>query len=79
MQKYENGHSIAEFMVIPKYRRNKIGKRVAFECFDMYKGNWEVSPSFGSKSAYSFWNNVINEYTNNNNKYEDRIFMFNNQ
>ena len=66
-------------MVIPKYRRNKIGKRVAFECFDMYKVNWEVSPSFGSKSAYSFWNNVINEYTNNNNKYEDRIFMFNNQ
>ena len=24
-------------------------------------------------------NNVINEYTNNNNKYEDRIFMFNNK
>lgn len=79
MQKYKSGHSIAEFMVIPKYRRNKIGKRVAFECFNMYKGNWEVSPSFGSKSAYSFWNKVINEYTNNNNKYEDRIFMFNNQ
>lgn len=36
MQKYEDGHSIAEFMVIPKYRRNKIGKRVAFECFDMW-------------------------------------------
>ena len=79
MQKYEDGHSIAEFMVIPKYRRNKIGKRVAFECFDMYKGNWEVSPSLGSISAYSFWNNVINEYTNNNYKYEDRIFMFNNK
>ena len=74
MQKYENGHSIAEFMVIPKYRRNKIGKRVAFECFDMYKGT-----CLGSKSAYNFWNNVINEYTNNNNKYEDRIFMFNNK
>ena len=79
VQKYDNGHSIAEFMVIPKYRKNKIGKKIAFECFDMYKGNWEVSPSFGSESAYLFWKNVIDEYTNYNNKYIDRIFMFNNK
>lgn len=78
VQKYEHGHSIAEFMVIPKYRRNKIGERVAFDCFDMFKGNWEVSPSFGSESAYNFWNKVINKYTNNNFKFEDGIFMFNN-
>ena len=26
----ENGHSIAEFMIIPKYRRLKIGKRSIF-------------------------------------------------
>ena len=79
VQKYNNGHSIAEFMVIPKYRKNKIGKKIAFECFDMYKGNWEVSPSFGSESAYLFWKNVIDEYTNYNNKYIDRVFMFNNK
>lgn len=75
-QKHEHGHSIAEFMIIPKYRRNKIGKKVAFDCFDMYKGNWEVSPSFGSESAYYFWNKVINEYTDSKCKYEDGIFMF---
>mgnify|MGYP004673898667 FL=1 len=45
----------------------------------MYKGNLEVSPSNGSELAYNFWNKVINEYTNNNNKYENRIFMFNNK
>lgn len=78
MQKSSNGHSIAEFMVIPKYRRNKIGKQVAFKCFDMYKGNWEVSPSYGSESAYNFWKKVIDEYTNSNNIFEDRIFIFNN-
>ena len=79
VQKYDEGHSIAEFMVIPKYRKNKIGKKIAFECFDMYKGNWEVSPSFGSEPAYLFWKRVIDEYTNNNNEYSDRIFMFNNE
>ena len=79
MQKYEYGHSIAEFMIIPKYRRKKLGERVAFDCFNMYKGNWEVFPSIGSELAYNFWNKVIGKYTNNNNKYEDRIFMFNNK
>ena len=75
MQKCNEGHSIAEFMIIPKYRRNKIGKKVAFECFDMYKGNWEVSPSFGNDSAYKFWKKVIDEYTKNDNIFIDGIFI----
>ena len=79
MQKCSSGHSIAEFMIIPKYRRNKIGEKVAFECFDMYKGNWEVSPSYGSDSAYNFWKKVIDEYTNDDNKLNDGIFIFNNK
>lgn len=78
VQKVEDGHSIAEYMVIPKYRKNHIGKKVAFECFDMFPGKWEVSPSFGSESAYIFWNKVINEYTNEENKFEDGIFIFDN-
>ena len=78
MQKYNEGRSIAEFMVIPKYRRNKIGKTVAYMCFDLFKGNWEVSPSYGSNQAYNFWKKVIDEYNNNNFKYEDGIFIFNN-
>ena len=78
MQKCADGHSIAEFMVIPKYRRNKIGKKAAFKCFDMYKGNWEVSPSSGSSSAYNFWKKVIDEYTNNDNYLNDKVFVFHN-
>ena len=78
MQKSDNGHSISEFMVIPKYRKNKIGKEIAIKCFDMYKGNWEVSPSFGSEQAYTFWKKVIDEYTNKNNEFLDGIFIFNN-
>ena len=78
MQKKSNGHSIAEFMVIPKYRKNKIGKQAAFKCFDMYKGIWEVSPSFGSEQAYNLWKKVITEYTNNQNEFIDGIFIFNN-
>ncbi len=76
VQKCDSGHSIAEFMVLPKFRRNKIGKKAAFTCFDIYTGNWEVSPSYGSEQAYLFWKNVIDEYTEKSNQYEDGIFLF---
>lgn len=78
MQKSDSGHSIAEFMVIPKYRRNKIGYNAAVKVFDMYDGKWEVSPSYNSPTAYNFWKNVIDLYTDNNNYFEDGIFIFEN-
>jgi len=78
MQKSDSGHSIAEFMVIPKYRRNKIGYRAAVKVFDMYSGKWEVSPSYNSCVSYIFWKNVIDLYTDKNNRFEDGIFIFEN-
>lgn len=79
VQVFENGHSIAEFMVIPKYRKNNIGKKVAFELFDRYRGNWEVSPSYNSCSALFFGNKVIKDYTSSNYKFENDLFLFNNE
>ena len=79
VQIFDNEHSIAEYMVIPKYRRNKIGKRVAIELFNKYKGNWEVKPSFNSNKAYLFWKNVVEDYTHNNFKMKDGIFTFTNE
>lgn len=76
MEIKEQGHSIAEFMVIPKHRRNKIGKKAVYMCLDMYDGIWEISPSNGSQIAYSFWKNVIDDYTNKNNEYINKIFVF---
>lgn len=72
----ENAHSIAEFMIIPKYRRKNIGRKVAIKVFDMFNGGWEVKPSFGSDVAYKFWENVISIYTDGNYKFEDKTFIF---
>ena len=78
-EKLDEGHSIAEFMVIPKYRKNKIGKQAAEKCFNLYKGNWEVSPSLGSESAYNFWKKVVEEYTKGEYNFSDRTFIFSNK
>lgn len=73
------GHSVAEFLILPHYRRNHIGKHVAFEIFSYFKGNWEVEPIENSEEAYCFWENVIKEYTSNNYEYRDNIFIFKNE
>ncbi|MBS6196572.1 MAG: GNAT family N-acetyltransferase [Clostridiales bacterium] len=79
VQKVAAGHSIAEFMVIPKYRRNGVGKSAAIQCFEKHQGNWEVSPAEGSEKAYLFWKHTIDEHTGGKNRFEDGIFLFSNQ
>lgn len=59
------GKSIAEFLIMPQYRRNHIGKKVAIEIFEKYKGYWEVEPIKNSEQAYLFWKKTIEEYTEN--------------
>ena len=76
----ETGKCISEFFVLPKYRRNHIGMRVAHETFDLYEGDWEVQPMENNPIAYSFWKNTVNNYTNGdyiikNDGIED-VFMF---
>ena len=78
MKKCDNGHSVAEFLVLPEYRRNHIGKKVAFLVFDMFPGNWEVEPIEESNEACRFWENVVVNYTNNKFSFSDGIYVFKN-
>ena len=82
--KFNNsGKCIAEFLIMPMYRRNHIGKQVAYDIFEMFKGDWEVQPMENNPIAYSFWKNIINEYTNGNytikNDGVEDVFIFNNK
>lgn len=65
-------------MIMPKYRRNKIGKKAAYKIFNIFKGIEEVEPIFNSERAYLFWENVIKEYTSHNYVFKDGIFIFTN-
>ena len=79
----EEGKSVAEFLILPKYRRHHIGKKVAYDIFGMFKGDWEVQPMENNPIAYAFWKNIIAEYTNNNyttrNDGIEDVFIFNNK
>lgn|SRR5574344_56701 len=79
LQILNEGHSIAEFLVLPSLRRHHIGKQAAFKVLNLYKGNWEIEPLENSNEAYCFWNKVVKEYTNNKYEYTNDIFIINNE
>jgi predicted acetyltransferase len=56
-------HSIAEFFVMRKYRRQGIGKRVAWQVFDRFPGHWVVEEMRENLPAQRFWRKIIGEYT----------------
>lgn len=59
-------HHIAEFFVLKKYRRQRIGWSAAREAFDLFPGNWRVFEIPENFPAQSFWRRTINEYTEGN-------------
>lgn len=75
---------IQELFILNNYKRRGIGKIAINKVFDQFKGNWEIKTVPCSKSAESFWQNVVSEYTKGNfnlehvGKYNRAIFTFKN-
>jgi predicted acetyltransferase len=61
-------YSVAEFFIMKKYRHNGLGKQVAFNLFDLFPGDWEVTQIEENIPAQKFWRKIISEYTNDNYK-----------
>lgn len=71
-----SGYSVAEFLVLPPYRRRGVGRAAALACFRRHPGVWEVSPSRGSKAAFRFWQRTITGYTGEEPRFEEGAFVF---
>jgi predicted acetyltransferase len=59
-------HSIAEFFVVRKYRRQGVGRLAAWAMFDQFPGAWNVCQEETNRPAQAFWRKVIGEYTRGN-------------
>lgn len=77
--------NMAQFFILRTYKRKGLGKKAAFQCFEKFKGSWEVHVMPKNEAAYLFWRSIIGEFTANNfsekiieNKnFEERIaFLF---
>ena len=56
-------HSIAEFLVLRKFRRRGVGTEVVKRVFDSFPGRWKVQQQPFNLSAQAFWRRVISDYT----------------
>ncbi|MCC8023242.1 MAG: GNAT family N-acetyltransferase [Clostridiales bacterium] len=56
-------HSMAEFFVLPAYRRCGLGSYAAKWLFDAFRGHWQVKYHPKNTASVSFWNRVVKDYT----------------
>jgi predicted acetyltransferase len=54
---------MAEFFVLRRYRKQRVGLRVAHSIWQMFPGRWEVRVSEHNSVALSFWNRAVSEFT----------------
>jgi predicted acetyltransferase len=57
---------IAEFYILPCYRKKGFGKAMAFAIFDLFSGPWQVRQICTATAALTFWRTIIDEYTHGN-------------
>jgi predicted acetyltransferase len=59
-------HHIAEFFIMRRFRRQKLGQRVAWDIFGRFPGRWRVEQIPENLPAQAFWRKTIAEYTHGN-------------
>lgn len=59
----EERSDIAEFYILPCYRKKGFGKQLAFAIFDLFPGPWQVRQIPTAADAIAFWRATIHEYT----------------
>lgn len=64
--KDRDAHSIAEFFVLRKYRRQGVGRMAAELVFDKFPGQWEVIQHRNNPPSILFWESVIGRYSAGN-------------
>lgn len=59
-------HTLAEFFVLRKYRRQGVGQTAAWAIFRQFPGRWRVGQEAENRPAQLFWQRVIAKYTQGN-------------
>jgi predicted acetyltransferase len=52
-------HDIAEFFVMRRYRRRRVGALAAASLFDRFPGRWTVRQDLANPAATAFWRKAI--------------------
>lgn len=59
--RWEN--TMSEMFVMRRHRRRGIGRQVAYQFFESYRGDWSVLISPANKVSIFFWRNVVGSFS----------------
>lgn len=59
LRRLEEEMTVAEFLVLPKFRRRSVGTRAARALFEQRPGRWRVTEVPGNSAATAFWRRAI--------------------
>ena len=71
--------NMAQFFIIRKFKHLGVGRYVAHQLFDRYKGVWEVMVLPGNEGAYQFWQKTVTSYDKDYQAYERKVPHFDNE
>ncbi|APC92166.1 MULTISPECIES: hypothetical protein [Francisella] len=57
---------VAEFFILPSFRRKKLGSKFAQNIIKSHKGRWQIRQIQGADYAVNFWLRVISELVGDN-------------
>jgi len=58
----ESVTDMAEFFVLRKYRRQRVGERAARWLFARFPGRWEIRQKPNNQDATTFWRRILTDY-----------------
>ena len=72
--------AVAEFCILPVYRRAHLGRQVMEEIFRTHRGRWQIKYNRRNPAAESFWNRVTDGFQKESLALEDedRVICFRN-
>ena len=62
---HDSCYECVEFFVMRKFRGQGVGKHVALQLFNRYRGRWVIKQLAANIPAITFWNKIASGYTNN--------------
>lgn len=79
--------SVAEFFILRKYRRIRVGSRAAKLLFERWPGRWEVPVANTTNPLFAFWRKTIpavvhttvEEYAGDGKRWVGTVLCFNNR
>lgn len=61
--------SVAEFFILPPFRRRGLGERLARAVLERHRGTWHVAQMRSNREAIAFWRKVVDRFTGG--RYQD--------